>query len=141
MWSSTETAFAFHLFIELPAAWLFFFRPSQTLEMPQPHAHAVIRQYALLLMSTNIIATAAFFQRSEEMTKTIAGALVLYHVGPIIRAVNRGTRSLPNRITNKKPNTVRETTGTRLGNPWPHAILHTVCLVLLLNVCLGVIHW
>ena len=126
LWTPTQTAFALHILVEAPAALFFFFRPSQTLQSPQPHAHAVIRQYALLLMSTNIIAAAAFLRESEEITKTIAGALALYHVGPIFRAFSRS---------------MRKTSGTKMGSPWGHAVFHTLCLTLMLNVYLGMVSW
>ena len=124
--SPAEAAFALHILGETPAAIFFFFRPSQTLRTPQPHAHGVIRQYALLLMATNVIAWAAYHRESDEFTKSIAGALVLHHVGPVIRAFARGTSGAP---------------GRKVGWPLVHAVFHLICILLLSNSFLDLISW
>ena len=124
--SPVEAAFAFHILGEVPAALFFFFRPSKTLKTPQPHAHAVIRQYALLLMSTNIIALAAFFRGSDEFTTIIAGALVLHHVGPVVRALTRG---------------IGGESGRKIGWPLVHGLFHLSCIFLLSNACLDLVEW
>ena len=80
--------FFVHILGEFGASAGFFLRPSQTLRRPQPEAHAVIRQYALLLTSTNLIAAIFLFQDHATTTSTkVAGALALYHLGPLTRAV------------------------------------------------------
>ena len=114
--------FLLHLLVELPAAFAFAIYPSATLPVPQPYAHAVIRQYALLLLSINIIAAIFIFRDHEAYTidydglteRRVAGALALYHCGPLIRAGRRiwkgekGKRGLS-------------------GQPWVHFVAHTVC--------------
>lgn len=110
-----------HITGEMGASYQFFFRPSATLGESQPHAHAVIRQYALLLMSTNLIAAVFLFQEQPtSISCRIAGALALYHLGPLTRAVLK----------------IRDENGMRvvdgLGGAWVHAIYHTTTFGLLL---------
>ena len=90
--------FVCHIILEVPAAFAFALFPSATLRSPQPDAHAVIRQYALLLTSTVIIAIIfGLSSRNEEIVdplilrlqRQVAGALALYHFSPMLRAVIR----------------------------------------------------
>ena len=115
MVNSTKPAFLLHILIEVPASLNFFFNPSATLSTPQPHAHAVIRQYAVLLMVTNILALIFCLRPPDLLSCRVAGALSLYHVGPLVRAVIRQSRG----------EQVRG--GSRLGGPMVHAIVHFVC--------------
>ncbi len=110
-----------HILIELPASLNFFFRPSATLAVKQPHAHAVIRQYALLLMTSNLITLIFLFRPLDDVSRKIAGALGLYHIGPLVRA---GCRIWDG-----------EGRGDGgLGGPWVHMGLHAICAgALLLN--------
>ncbi|KAI4280105.1 MAG: hypothetical protein L6R35_005975 [Caloplaca aegaea] len=71
--------FLLHMIVELPASIAFFLNPSMTLSQSQPHAHAVIRQYALLLMSSNIIAYNFIFRSPDETSASVAAALAVYH--------------------------------------------------------------
>ena len=50
----------------------------------------------------------------DLLTRKVAGALALYHVGPVVRAVSR--------IQNQD-------LGGALGGPWLHAFLHVMCAV------------
>ena len=115
--------FILHIVIELPAAISFAFRPSATLSIPQPHAQAVIRQYALLLLSTIIVAAAFIPQnrkgdRPKMQEQGVASALALYHLGPLIRAAHRSRGG--------------EGTGRYLlGQPWLHVLVHVLCCILL----------
>jgi hypothetical protein len=113
--SLMRLALVLHLVIETIAAINFFLRPSSTLAAPQPHSHGVIRQYAILLLSTNII-VAVILNRavSDNFTEQIAAAVALYHVAPLVRAVSkiRGGKS-----------------DDALGGPWLHAFSHLVCAV------------
>jgi len=107
-----------HLMVELPASINFLLRPSATLSVPQPQAHAVIRQYALLLMSTNLIVLALLMREMDQLSGKIAGALVLYHIGPIARALSR--------VKN-------QASGSVLGGPKLHAFVHVLCVVTLVT--------
>lgn len=119
--------FLFHIIVELPASLGFFFYPSATLALVQPHAHSVIRQHALLLTSTNLVAWAFLFEDPSPLSGRIAAALGLYHVGPIVRSWNRtkadgGTMSM------------RE----RWRAPWLHLGVHSVCVVALMGEAMGI---
>ena len=109
--------------IEMPAALAFMLSPSATLLVPQPHAEAVIRQYALLLFSSNLIAAVFIFrdQSTHEdawIERRVAAFLALYHLGPLTRAVSRARREA------KKGKALLE-------QPWLHAWVHAVCFVAL----------
>lgn len=119
----TSVPFILHIVIELPAALSFALFPSATLSIPQPHAQAVIRQYALLLLSTIIIA-AVFVQQNQKghgpkmPERGVASALALYHLGPLVRAVHRFGR--------------KQGTGRGfLGQPWLHVLVHVLCCLAL----------
>ncbi len=112
--------FLFHILVELPASVGFFLRPSATLPAAQPDAHALIRQYALLLLSTNLIAGAFLFEPSSPSSRRVAGAFALYHVGPIVRAWNRVSAG---------EGTTRISEGWK--GPWLHLAVHGICAVAL----------
>lgn len=113
-----QFAFVLHLVIETTAAINFFLRPSATLSSPQPHSHGVIRQYALLLLTTNIIAAAVLSRAMyDELSGQIAAAFALYHAGPLVRAVSKIRRG---------------NAGDVLGGAWLHALSHLLCLACLL---------
>ncbi len=108
-------ALALHLIIETTAAINFFFQPSATLAAPQPHSHGVIRQYAVLLLSTNIIVVMVLKRAiSDEITEQIAAAVALYHAAPLVRAVSKIRGGMSDDV---------------LGGPWLHAVTHLVCAV------------
>lgn len=116
--------FALHILIELPASFGFFLRPSATLRTPQPIAHGIIRQYALLLTASNLIATVFLFQPSATTaSRQVAGALALYHAGPLVRAIGRI------RAGEASANGFQE----RLISPWIHGVFHGACLAALLG--------
>ena len=96
--SQHSIPFILHVILESPAAVAFALFPSATLRTPQPEAHALIRQYALSLLTTVLIA--AVFARQphdlqannahiQRLEQQVAGALALYHVGPMIRAARK----------------------------------------------------
>jgi hypothetical protein len=102
-----------HLMVELPACINFFLRPSATLSKSQPYAHGLIRQYALLLASTNLIALAFLVRPADHLSGQVSGALVVYHIGPLFRAISRiQTQEM----------------GSALGGPWLHLIAHLLCI-------------
>lgn len=118
-------AFFLHILTEVPASGSFFLRPSLTLQTPQPGAHGVIRQYALLLVSTTLIAAIFLLQPPSQSSCQVAAALALYHVGPFTRAVSRARAE-------KKSIRVRG----RLGWPWVHAGFHSLCIAALIQEAL-----
>lgn len=109
---SLHLALCLHILIETPASINFFLCPSSTLNTPQPHAHSVIRQYALLLLVTNILAGLCVGGLiDEDAGRKIVGVLAIYHIGPIIRAASNLRRK-------------RKT----LGGPLLHLLVHSICL-------------
>ena len=107
--------FFLHIIGEFGAATGFFLRPSQTLNRPQPDAHAVIRQYALLLTSTNLIAAIFLFQSQPTTVSTkVAGALALYHLGPLTRAYLKARRG------------ERMGIWEGMGGAWVHIVFHSI---------------
>jgi len=115
--SSFNVPFFMHIFGEFGASYGFCVRPSSTLFEPQPYAHPVIRQYALLLMTTNLIAANFLFQEHPtSVSCRVAGALALYHLGPLTRAALK--------IHNGEKKGIWEGT----GGPWVHVAFHSVTL-------------
>lgn len=120
-----RVAFLCHILVELPASIGFFLHPSATLAVEQPEAHAVIRQYALLLNSTNLIAWVFLFAASSDSARRVAAALALYHTGPMMRAwgkirVKRGTSKIL----------------AGWSEPRLHLGVHGICVVALLGEAL-----
>ena len=96
--SQHSIPFIFHVILESPAAVAFALFPSATLRSPQPEAHAVIRQYALLLLTSVLIAAIFAYQphnslashvHVQRLEQQVAGALAMYHIGPVARAARR----------------------------------------------------
>ena len=126
--------FLLHILIETPAAITFALRPSATLPTPQPHAHALIRQYALLLLSSNAVAAMFALQIHDaelsscidwQTERWVAGSLALYHVGPFLRAWHRDYN--------------KEGRGRSIfGRPKVHAISHLLCVMALTGRCLEI---
>jgi hypothetical protein len=81
--------FLLHIVIEVPAALNFLLFPSRQLTIYSPQAHAVVRQYAVLLFTSVIISALFLFRIHDELSGQVAGALSLYHIGPSIRSVAR----------------------------------------------------
>lgn len=123
--SLTSFPFIFHVLVELPAAFAFIIFPSSTLSRPQQEAHAVIRQYGLLLLSTNIIASIFISEarhrsssddRFWRMEAWVAGSLAVYHLGPLLRAGSRTWMA-------------EGRSRTLLEQPWVHALVHGITLI------------
>ena len=114
--------FLLHIIVETPASIAFLLRPSSTLTQPQPHAHPIIQQYALLLIASIYIAYTFLQRPKDEVSRKIAGALALYHLGPMFRAVGK-VRKGEGRIGGIKA----------FGrNPWIHLVAHVLCFGALL---------
>lgn len=84
-------AFVLHIIIEVPAAINFMVQPSKQLGVHTPHAHAIVRQYALLLLSSILIAVTFASRPADDLTRTVAGSLAIYHIGPFLRSWSRLT--------------------------------------------------
>jgi hypothetical protein len=107
-----------HILTELPASINFFLRPSEQLSSPAPQAHAIIRQYAILLLVSNIIASIFALRPVDATSRHVGGALSIYHAAPLVRAARR--------IISRD-----EGYGGGLGGPVLHLVVHGVCFVTL----------
>lgn len=106
--------FWLHILIELPASLNFYFNPSEQLPSPAPQAHAIIKQYAVLLLVSNIIAGIFALRPLDRTSRNVAGALAVYHCAPFMRALRRiGTANY----------------GKGLGGPAVHLVAHGICFV------------
>ncbi|KAL3421771.1 hypothetical protein PVAG01_05927 [Phlyctema vagabunda] len=112
--------FYLHILLEIPASLNFFFKPSQQLGLssPAPGAEAVVRQYAVLLLASSVLALIFALRPIDTASKRVAGALGIYHLAPLTRAVGRiwaGEIAL----------------SSGLGGPWVHAAVHGYTLLCL----------
>jgi hypothetical protein len=116
--STNTIPFWAHIAAELPASINFFLRPSEQLSSPAPQAHAIIRQYAILLLVSNIIALIFALRPVDATSQHVGGALSLYHAAPFVRAARR---------------ILSGDEGYRggLGGPAVHLVMHSVCLMTL----------
>lgn len=84
--------FLIHILIEVPACLNFFVFPSGQLGTTTPHAHAVIRQYAVLLFASVLVAVIFVCRPMDATSGKVAGALAIYHIAPSVRAASGLTR-------------------------------------------------
>ena len=129
-WASIP--FLMHIIVEFPAAITLAFNPSGTLPVMQHDAHAIIRQYALLLMSSNFIASILALQDSQlpglnPVSQGVAVSLAFYHLGPAVRAIGRIRR--------------RDETQSFLANPRLHVSAHILCATALLGRAAAKTKW
>jgi hypothetical protein len=115
---SNTLPFWAHILTELPASINFFLHPSEQLSSPAPQAHAIITQYAVLLLISNIIALIFALRPVDATSRHVGGALSIYHAAPLVRATRRI-------ISND------EGYGSGLGGPVLHLVVHGVCLLAL----------
>ncbi|KAI1617855.1 hypothetical protein EDD37DRAFT_243423 [Exophiala viscosa] len=94
---SFNLAFLFHIVIEVPACLNFFLAPSGQLGTYTPHAHAVIRQYAVLILTSVLVAFVFLRQPPDETSAKVAAALAIYHIAPSIRSMSRLRRQAQSR--------------------------------------------
>jgi hypothetical protein len=116
--------FWLHFLIEFPASLNFFLRPSEQLSSPAPQAHAIIRQYAVLLFVSNLIALIFALRPVDGASRNVAGALSVYHLAPLVRAGSRivdGSGEY----------------GNGLGGPMVHLGVHGICFAGLLGIYLS----
>jgi len=83
--------FLVHAMLEIPASLNFFLNPSGQLGVHSPQAHPVIRQYAVLLLSSILISMSFALRDADELSGQVAGALAIYHLAPMLRAAGRLT--------------------------------------------------
>ena len=112
--------FWIHILIEAPASINFFFNPSEQLPSPASQAHAIIRQYAVLLLVSNLIALIFALRPLDQTGKNVAAALSVYHLAPVVRAGTRIFYSF-----------YGDSYGQGLGGPWLHLSVHGGCFVAL----------
>jgi hypothetical protein len=91
--SAHKNPFLVHAILEIPASVNFFLNPSGQLRIYSPHAHAVIRQYAVLLLSSVIVSLLFFMRNPDELSGQVAGAFLIYHLAPVVRATGRLRRN------------------------------------------------
>lgn len=84
-----KNPFLLHVVVEIPASLNFLLYPGGQLRTYSPQAHPVIRQYAVLLLSTILIALSFASRSQDELSGQVAGALALYHLAPMLRATGR----------------------------------------------------
>ncbi|KAK2627774.1 hypothetical protein QTJ16_002420 [Diplocarpon rosae] len=124
--------FLIHVFLETPASLNFFFRPNNQLSSPAPQAHALIKQYAVLLLSSSLIALVFAFREADDTSRRVAGALAVYHVAPLMRAVERIGAGVEGKKERERE-ALRGVGGRGkaegdLGGPWVHAVMHASAL-------------
>jgi hypothetical protein len=112
--TAAHIPFLTHLLLELPASINFYLAPSEQLSSPAPQAHALIRQYAVLLASSNLVALTFLLREIDGTSKAVAGALGVYHIAPLVRAIGRLRES----------DSRGRKYGSRFGGPTLHAIVH-----------------
>lgn len=122
-----HAAFGLHIVVEIPAALNFIVNPSEELQLatPSPSAEALIRQYALLLICSNLIALVFLLRPIDKVSRRVACSLGLYYLGPAVRAISRLIRNEP-------------ALGTSLGGPAIHLVVHMFCFVAFIT---GIIPW
>lgn len=115
--------FWLHVAVESLASLNFMFNPAQQLPSPAPQAHAIIRQYATLLLASSFIALVFARREVDATSQNVAGALALYHLAPLMRAFSRVVKG--------------EAVSTKgLGGPLLHASVHGGCFVALMRLYL-----
>jgi len=115
--------FLIHAIIETPASFNFFLSPSDQLGIHTPHAHAIIRQYACLLLAS-VLVSLAFVQRPPDvLSGQVAGAMALYHIAASTRAGSR----LQQQMSQGKP--------ILLSEAFLHLAVHSICVASFFHHC------
>lgn len=120
--------FVLHIMVETPAALRFLFTPDAQILHPQPDARSIVRQYAVLLFSTVLIALICLLNHRQRISRLVAGALSIYHIAPILRA---GTKLSNSRLLSSVGKEAwRE--------PALYVVVHFACFLSLLDrYCVG----
>lgn len=114
-----QGSFLLHAIIETVASANFLVFPDSQLPRAAPQAHAVIRQYGILLLCSVLISVLMALEPLNVLSGKMAGALALYHVGPITRAASR---------TFTRAESMQRTSITQ---PLFYLFIHSVCLATL----------
>ena len=125
--ATVRLGYLLHAFIEIPAAINFFLFPSRQLGVHTPQAHPVIKQYALLLFSSVLIALIFAWRPEDELSGQVAGALAIYHVGPAVRSASRLEQCLSH------PELIKQGFG-RLTEPTLYLVVHIATGSLLIHI-------
>lgn len=120
--SNLNPSFLIHIALEVPASLNFYLRPDHQLSAPAPQAHAVIRQYAVSLLSSSLVAAVFAFRKRDETSAWVAAALAVYHLAPLVRAAITIARRRAERGEEGEGD-LREPEG-----PWIRAIVHAAAL-------------
>ena len=141
-----RTSLAMHALLELPAAFVFYFKPSTHLPAypsdltSRPPTDLEVRwvadsepircSYGILLLSSSLIAAVAAHQdMPPALARAIALFLAVYRIGPIQRACARIARNDTERAQGPL---------AALQSPYTHLLLHSVVgQLLLMNVIMG----
>jgi hypothetical protein len=119
-------SFLLHALVETPACINFLLFPDDQLPVAAPPAHAIIRQYAVLLFCSIMIAVTFAYRSTLDVTSgKVAGALAFYHIAPLVRAWSRINTHAQSDIA-RLP---------LLKNPWSHFVIHSLCLGSLGSAC------
>jgi hypothetical protein len=113
--------FLLHVVFEIPACLTFYLFPSRQLGTYTPHAHAVIRQYAALLLASVLVAMTFLRRPVDETSGQVAGALAVYHIAPSLRSVGR----LRSQVRQGEP--------TILSEACLYLVVHVTCCAALLH--------
>lgn len=112
---SYSLPFLIHALVETPASYNFFVYPSDQLGAHTPIAHAIIRQYACLLL-VSVLVSLSFARRPPDMLSgQVAGAFSLYHIAASTRAGSRLQQQLS------------EGRQIVLSEAFLHLVVHGIC--------------
>ena len=128
MMANARMGYLLHVLFEVPAAINFFLFPSRQLGIHTPQAHAVIRQYALLLLSSVLVALIFAWRPTDKLSGQVAGALALYHLGPVVRSASRIRQYL------YQANTLRRGPKS-LSEPTLYLVVHVLTGLMLAHTC------
>jgi len=117
--------FVLHAVVEIPASINFMLYPSRQLGEYTPQAHAIIRQYAILLLTSVLISLIFATRPTDDLSRAVAGALAIYHIGPTLRCLAQ---------LRQRPAPFR---GFVLSEAFLYLIVHILCGTLLFLCYLG----
>ena len=127
-----QLGFLLHAIVETPAAIMFFIRPSRQLGVYTPSAHVVIRQYALLLLTSVLIASIFILRPPDKLSGQVAGALAVYHIGPCLRSLSQ---LISRGGVRESRSQTQPLDGPSFFEPVLYAVAHAVTGVLLASNC------